>query len=79
MQFKEAKKVAAEDRQAFHQSLTTEQKIAKLDEKFGKGQGAEKERARLAGVRLEKKPEEKKVEPVAPVPKKRFKKGKTQQ
>lgn len=34
-------------RQEEYNKLTTEQKIAKLDEKFGKGLGAKKERAKL--------------------------------
>ena len=34
-------------RQSVHNNLSTEQKIAKLDKKFGAGIGAKKERAKL--------------------------------
>lgn len=38
-----------------HDALTTEQKIAKLDRRLGKGVGAEKERAKLERVLEHKK------------------------
>lgn len=38
----------ADSRQATHDSLTSDQKLAKLDKRFGKGIGAKKERERLS-------------------------------
>lgn len=43
----EARRKEAEKRQAQHAALTLEQRLAKLDAKFGKGQGAFKERRRI--------------------------------
>ncbi len=74
MQFKEVLKTAAEERQALYQNLTPVQKLAKLDAMFGKGEGAKKERARIAGIKVEKVVEVKK-EVVPDIPKKKFKKG----
>ena len=51
MKSKEQKKTEAETRLKEHEKLTTEEKIAKLDAKFGVDTGAKRERARiLAGV-----------------------------
>jgi hypothetical protein len=47
MKRKEQKKSEAEIRQEFHDKLSTQQKIAKLDDKFGVGIGAKKERYKL--------------------------------
>lgn len=44
---KQIRREEAEERQAEHDKLTTQQKIDKLDEKFGFGVGAIKERAKL--------------------------------
>lgn len=44
------KREEAAERQAKHDALTPKQKLAKLDEKFGKGQGAKKEREKLAAL-----------------------------
>jgi hypothetical protein len=44
---RERKREEAEARQAAYDSLTVQQKIARLDKKFGNGQGASKERAKL--------------------------------
>lgn len=44
------KKTEAEARNAAHQALTPQQRLAKLDQAFGKGQGAKKERAKLEGL-----------------------------
>lgn len=43
----ERKRQEAEQRQLNHNKLTIEQKIAKIDDKFGKGLGGKKERAKL--------------------------------
>lgn len=55
---------AAEKRQAEHNVLSTKDKLAKLDWKFGYGLGAVKERARLTAIleteKAEKPTEEKK-------------------
>lgn len=48
MKTKEQKKTEAAERQAEYDKLTPEEKIAKLDKKFGNGKGANKERARLS-------------------------------
>ena len=45
---KEERRAEAKKRQAAYNKLTPAQKLAKLDAKFGKGQGAQKQRARLA-------------------------------
>lgn len=45
---KQRRQEAARERQAAHDKLTPAQKIAKLDRKLGVGQGAKKERAKLA-------------------------------
>ncbi len=42
------KRQGADERQEAHDKLTTEQKVAKLYKKLGKGLGATKERAKLA-------------------------------
>lgn len=42
------KQSEAKERQAYYDTLTVEQKIAKLDEKFGKGVGATKQREQFA-------------------------------
>lgn len=47
MQTKEAKRAAAEQRQAEAAKLTPEQRLARLDELFGPGLGATKERIKL--------------------------------
>lgn len=41
------KKLSADARQAVYNALTVEQKIARLDQAFGEGLGAKRERARL--------------------------------
>jgi hypothetical protein len=43
----EQRREEAKVRQAESDTLTPEQRLARLDEKFGKGQGAVKERAKL--------------------------------
>lgn len=48
MQTKIEKQKAAKARQEACSKLTKEQRIQKLDEKFGVGLGAKKERAKLA-------------------------------
>ncbi len=47
---KSTKREEAEERQAEHDKLTPQQKIDKLDRKFGKGIGAKKERAKLQAL-----------------------------
>lgn len=42
------KREEAEQRQSFYDSLTATQKIKRLNDLFGPGQGAKKERAKLA-------------------------------
>jgi hypothetical protein len=44
------KRSEAKDRQAAYDALSLDEKIAKLDFKFGKGIGAVKERAKLANT-----------------------------
>jgi hypothetical protein len=44
---REERRVSAAARQAAHAQLTPEQKLAKLDERLGKGVGAARERTRL--------------------------------
>jgi hypothetical protein len=48
---REQKKKEAEERQQARAARTPEQQIARLDKMFGKGKGAERERARLLGQR----------------------------
>ncbi len=47
MKSKTIKRREAKARQESYNALTKEQRIAKLDAKFGKGKGATKERKRL--------------------------------
>jgi len=47
MQTKNEKRNAAQKRQETYNNLTVQQKIERLDKRFGKGQGAKKERERL--------------------------------
>ena len=47
MKSKSIRKEEAIARQKEHDKLTIEQKITRLDEKYGKGLGAKKERAKL--------------------------------
>lgn len=47
MKTKEKKREEAQARQKTYDALTSKEKIARLDKKFGKGKGASKERARL--------------------------------
>lgn len=54
------KRDEAKERQEYYDKLTTEQKLAAIDTKFGVGVGSKKQRARLASM-LEK-PEQKEVE-----------------
>jgi len=56
MKTKSVRKEEAVERQVEHDKLTIQEKIAKLDNKFGKGVGAKKERAQLQ-MKLEKKKE----------------------
>lgn len=42
------KKEEAQERQAYYDSLSATEKIKRLNEKFGPGLGAKKERAKLA-------------------------------
>ncbi len=44
---KEQRQEEAQERQATYDKLSPEQKTAKLDQKFGKGLGAKKQRAKL--------------------------------
>lgn len=48
-QFREIRRKHAEAHQAEYDTLTTAQKIQALDNKLGKGIGAQKQRARLSG------------------------------
>lgn len=48
---KETRVAEAQARQVEHDALTVDQKVAKLDERLGKGVGAKGERARLAGAK----------------------------
>ena len=57
MKSRSIRKEEAITRQKEYNKLTIEQKIARLDEKYGKGLGAKKERERLA-LKLEKKQEQ---------------------
>lgn len=59
-----AKREAAEVRKKVRAKRTVEQQIAMLDEKFGVGKGAVKERARLLNLvqKKEEKVEDKKTE-----------------
>ena len=57
MKSKSIRKEEAIRRQKEYDKLTIEQKIAKLDNKYGKGIGAKKEREKLK-KKLEKKNEE---------------------
>jgi hypothetical protein len=50
MKTKEKKQEVAKANQETHDKLTPQQKIAKLDAKFGVGKGAKKERARLIAL-----------------------------
>jgi hypothetical protein len=43
----ELKREQAQERQAYSDGLTVEERIKALDKKFGKGKGAKKERAKL--------------------------------
>lgn len=45
---KDQRRLDAAERQAHRDSLSSEAQLARLDMKFGQGQGAKKERARLA-------------------------------
>lgn len=47
---KSAKRVAAEARQAEYDAMTIQQKLDRLDARFGKDQGATKERAKLQAM-----------------------------
>ncbi len=51
MKLKHVKQDEAKVRQTAHSALTVAEKIAKLDALFGPGQGAKKERAKLAKVK----------------------------
>lgn len=62
----EIKRKEAAERQEYYDGLTIPQKLAKLDEKFGVGQGAKKQRARFAAL-LEKKSAPAPVAAEAPV------------
>lgn len=44
------RRLEAEERQARYDALTVKEKVAKLDDLFGKGVGAKKERAKLASM-----------------------------
>jgi hypothetical protein len=48
VKFLEVKRIEAKERQLISDGLTPAQKLAKLDAAFGTGQGAAKERAKLA-------------------------------
>lgn len=47
-ELRDARRESALERQAVHDELSVQEKIAKLDARLGKGKGAKKERARLA-------------------------------
>jgi len=47
MKIKKIKIAEANQRQAEYDKLTTQQKIAKIDAKYGKGKGGKKVRAKL--------------------------------
>lgn len=67
---KTAKQEAAQKRQEIYDALTIPERIAKLDEKLGVGQGAVKER-RILQKKLEgkwHKPEPKPAQPVQEAP-----------
>lgn len=49
-QLKQTKREAAEARQAESNKLSPQQRLARLDEQFGPGLGAKKERAKLAAL-----------------------------
>lgn len=49
---KEARKKAAEEREAFWRGMSPKEQLAALDARLGKGQGAAKQRARLAKAAL---------------------------
>lgn len=57
MKTKQEKRQEAVERQAEYDKLTIRQKIKRLDEQFGTGQGAEKQRLRLEKLKAEKKAE----------------------
>lgn len=63
MEDKSAKRVAAEERQSAYERLSISDRIAKLDEKLGKGVGAVKERAKLANLLANPKAAPKRVSP----------------
>jgi hypothetical protein len=46
-EIKRQKREEAESRQTVHNSLTKDERVAKLDKKFGAGKGAKKERDKL--------------------------------
>lgn len=48
MKFKEVRQVEAKGRQEGYAALTLQQRLDKLDAMFGKGNGAKRERARIA-------------------------------
>jgi len=50
MKTKDKKKKEAEERQSKYDSLSPEQKLSKLDQLFGKGMGAKKEREKLKKI-----------------------------
>lgn len=64
---KENRRKAAIERQEAANNRSAKEQLARLDELFGKGQGAKKERARLESRLVkeqEEKPKKKKKEPV---------------
>lgn len=61
---KKLRREQAEGRNSVYAELSVSQKIAALDAKFGKGQGAKRERARLAKPSVKTEPKPKK-EPLA--------------
>lgn len=50
---------AAAVRQAAYDALSTKEKIEALDRRFGVGQGAKKVRAKLSGIKVEAKEDNK--------------------
>lgn len=50
----ELKKTEGKERQEYYNGLTIEQKIEKLDAKFGKGVGAKKQRAQFTNTPIAK-------------------------